>query len=221
LIHFENVSKIYRTRRGAVKALDDVSFQVKEGGFVVIRGPSGGGKTTLLLTAGGMLRPTKGRVMVDGNDIYAMNEPKRAKFRTENIGFVFQMFHLVPYLNVIENVLLASNGMRRKPVNREEARELLKRLGLFEREHHLPSELSVGQKQRTAIARALFNQPKTILADEPTGNLDPKNAAEVIGYLADFHRHGGTVVIVTHGGAADKYADCVINLGEGRIEGSI
>jgi len=219
LIHFENVSKIYRTRHGEVKALDDVSFQVEESEFMVIRGPSGGGKTTLLLTAGGMLRPTEGQVIVDGNDIYAMSEQKRAKFRTENIGFVFQMFHLIPYLNVIENVLLADNMLRNR-ARREEAKKLLKRLGLLEREYHKPSELSAGQRQRTALARALLNHPKTILADEPTGNLDPENAADVIGYLAEFQRDGGTVIVVTHGSVADQYANRIIKLREGSIEGS-
>ena len=219
MIHFENVSKIYRTRHGEVKALDEVSFQVKEDEFVVVRGPSGSGKTTLLLTVGGMLRPTEGQVIVDGNDIYSMSERERARFRAENIGFVFQMFHLVPYLTVIENALLAS-GAGRNQMGREETRKLLKRLRMSKRESHKPSELSAGEKQRTAIARALLNHPKIVLADEPTGNLDPKNAAEVIGYLAEFHHDYGTVIVVTHGKEADQYADRIIYLQEGRIEES-
>gem|GEM_PF-571536 len=208
MVSLENVSKIYRTRRGEVKALNEVSLQVKEAEFVVVRGPSGSGKTTLLFTIGGMLRPTSGRAIVDGNDIYAMGERKRANFRAENVGFTFQMFHLVPYLNVIENVLLSAGkrtteaqrhreGHGEKPFNSSvsprlrgsseaETRELLKRLRLSEREYHKPSELSAGERQRTAIARALVKHPRIILADEPTGNLDPENAAEVIGYLAEF-----------------------------------
>ena len=213
MVQLENISKIYRTRRGQVKALDEISFQVQEGEFVVVRGPSGSGKTTLLLAIGGMLHPTSGQVFVGKKDIYAMSKRERARFRAENIGFVFQMFHLVPYLNVIENALLAS-GAR---ANRSEAEKLLERLGMFGREHHRPSELSAGERQRTAIARALLNHPRIILADEPTGNLDPENAAQVIGYLAEFHREGGTVVVVTHGAVADQYSDRIIYLQDGQV----
>ena len=220
MVYLENISKIYRTRHGEVKALSEVSFQVKEGEFVVIRGPSGSGKTTLLLTIGGMLRPTKGRVIVDKSEIYKMSERERARFRAENIGFVFQMFYLVPYLNVIENALLAADVGANQQIRRTEARDLLKRLRLSDREQHKPSELSVGEKQRTAVARAMLNRPEIILADEPTGNLDPETAAEVIGYLSEFHRNGGTVIVVTHGSVADKYADHIIHLREGRIEDS-
>ena len=217
MVSLENVSKIYRTRRGEVKALDEFSLQIKEGEFVVVRGHSGSGKTTLLLAVGGMLRPTKGQIIVDGDDIYAMSERKRAVFRSENVGFVFQMFHLVSYLNVIENVLLSSHGSRKKRV---EAEELLERLRMEGREYHRPSELSAGERQRTAIARAMLTRPRIILADEPTGNLDPENAGEVIGYLSEFHRDGGTVIVVTHGLMADDYANRIIHLREGRIEES-
>ena len=219
MVYLENISKIYRTRHVEVKALDEVNFQVKEGEFVLVRGPSGSGKTTLLLTIGGMLRPTEGQVIVDGSNIYAMSERERARFRAQNIGFVFQMFHLVPYLNIIENVLLSAGAMSNQVVQAE-ARELLKRLGLSGRERHKPSELSAGEKQRTAVARALLNRPKIILTDEPTGNLDPENAAEVIEYLAEFQRNGGTVIVVTHGRVADQYADLIIHLRGGHIEES-
>ena len=219
MIRFENISKIYRTRRGEIKALNEISFRAQEGEFMVVQGPSGSGKTTFLLTVGGMLRPTKGKVIVDGNDIYAMSERERAKFRAENIGFVFQMFHLVPYLSVMENILLASNVVK-NPAGHDEARKILKRLQLLERENHKPTELSAGEKQRAAVARALLNRPKIILADEPTGNLDSENAAEVIEYMAEFHRQGGTIVVVTHGKAVHPYASCVINLRDGCIEAS-
>ncbi len=228
MVYLENISQIYRTRHDEVKALSEVSLQVKQGEFVVVRGPSGSGKTTLLLAIGGMLRPTEGRVIVDKKEIYKMSERERAKFRAQNIGFVFQMFYLVPYLNVIENVLLAflpplEKGGRgdlgtNQQVKRAEAKELLKRLHLSERECHKPSELSAGERQRTAVARAMFNRPKIILADEPTGNLDPENAAEVIGYLSEFHRNSGTVIVVTHGRIVDQYADRIIHLREGRVE---
>lgn len=214
MVRLENISKIYKIRRGQVKALDEISFQVKEGEFVVVRGPSGSGKTTLLLAIGGMLHPTSGRIFVGEKDIYAMSKRERAPFRAENIGFVFQMFHLVPYLNVIENALLASDTR----ANRSEAEKLLERLGMSGREAHKPSELSAGERQRTAIARALINHPRIILADEPTGNLDPENAAQVIGYLAEFHRDGGTVIIVTHGTVADQYSDRIIYLQDGQVK---
>ena len=217
MVNLENISKIYRTRHGEIKALNEVNFQVKEGEFVVVRGPSGSGKTTLLLTIGGMLRPTEGRVIVDKSEIYKMSERERTKFRAESIGFVFQMFHLVPYLNVIENALLAADARTSPQIRRAEAEELLKRLRLSERENHKPSELSAGEKQRTAVVRAMLNHPKIILADEPTGNLDPENAAEVIGYLSEFHHNGGTVIVVTHGIVADQYADRIIHLREGHI----
>jgi len=216
MVSIEKVSKIYKTKFNEVKALDDITLKVEEGEFVVVRGSSGSGKTTLLLTIGGMLRPTKGKVIIGDNDIYAMSIRERAIFRARNIGFVFQMFHLVPYLSLIENVLLpAKVGVVQ--VGKEYGMELVKRLHLFGRERHKPSELSAGEKQRTAIARALLNQPKIILADEPTGNLDPDNAGEVIGYLAEFHRNGGTVIVVTHGIIADQYADRIIHLKDGQV----
>ena len=217
MVRLEKVSKLYHTRRCDVKALDEVSLYIKEGEFVVVRGPSGSGKTTLLLSIGGMLRPTEGQIIVDGSDIYSMGNRDRARFRAEKIGFVFQMFHLVPYLNIIENVLLPA-GVGKNRYGKTDVRELLKRLNLSKREYHKPFELSAGESQRTAIARALFNQPRIILADEPTGNLDPENAGQIIGHLAEFHRGGGTVIIVTHGMVTDQYADRIIHLREGHIE---
>ena len=216
MVSIENVSKIYKTKFNEVRALDDIALKVEDGEFIVVRGSSGCGKTTLLLTIGGMLRPTKGKVVISDNDIYAMSIRERAIFRARNIGFVFQMFHLVPYLSLIENVLLpAKVGIAQS--GKEYGMELVKRLHLLGRERHKPSELSAGEKQRTAIARALFNHPKIILADEPTGNLDPDNAGEAISYLSEFHHNGGTVIVVTHGTVADQYADRIIHLKEGRI----
>ena len=217
MVRLEKVSKLYHTRRCDVKALDEVSLYIKEGEFVVVRGPSGSGKTTLLLSIGGMLRPTEGQVIVDGSDIYAMSEHERTRFRAENIGFVFQMFHLVPYLNLWDNVMLAA-GVGDRRVETEKVHQLLKRLRLIDRAQHKPGDLSTGERQRTALARALLNRPRLILADEPTGNLDPETAAEVIGYLGEYHRQGGTVIVVTHGAGADRYADRIVHLREGRIE---
>ena len=219
MVVLENIVKTYRRRQGDVKALSDINLQIEKGEFVVVCGLSGSGKTTLLMTIAAMLRPTSGSVCVEQNDLYTMSIRDRAKFRAENIGFVFQMFHLVPYLNIIENVALAG-GVASQSGGAVKANELLKQLGLAERAFHRPSELSAGEKQRAAIARALFNRPKIILADEPTGNLDPDNAASVIGYLSEFHHSGGTVILATHGTEAEQFADRIIHLHNGSIDNS-
>lgn len=219
MIRIEQVSKIYPGRRGEIKALDSIRMEIKEGEFVVFRGPSGSGKTTLLLTLGGMLRPTTGRVMVEEKDLYAYSSRERAAYRASNIGFVFQMFHLIPYLTVLENTALAS-GKRLTAAVRRDAVALLEELGLSQRIDHKPSELSAGEKQRAAIARALLNRPKIVLADEPTGNLDPDNAHEVLNHLSAYHQRGGTVLLVTHGRDADRCADRIIHFREGKLEES-
>ena len=216
MITLDMVSKRYRTGSGDVAALEEVSMQVTEGEFVVVRGPSGSGKTTLLLVTGGMLRVSSGSVLVNGEDVYRLPEGQRARFRADSIGFVFQMFHLIPYLNVLENVLLPA-GAGNRDRDRTVALELLERFRLSERANHKPYELSAGESQRTAIARAMFGRPRLILADEPTGNLDPENAEEVIKYLAEYHREGGTVIVVTHGRVVDQYADRIMSLQNGRI----
>jgi len=217
MVILENVSKTYRTRRGEVHALRDVSVRIEKGEFVMLSGPSGCGKTTLLMAVAAMLRPTSGTVCIEDSDIYAMTIRQRANFRALNIGFVFQMFHLVPYLSILENVLLAGRVLGQS-VCAEAAAELLKQLGLADRAAHKPAELSAGEKQRAAIGRALFNRPQIILADEPTGNLDPDNAASVLGHLSHFHRNGGTVIVATHGPTAEKFADRVIHLRDGAVE---
>lgn len=219
MVELENVIKSYQTRKGRVDALYDVSLGIEKGEFVVLCGPSGCGKTTLLMTIAAMLRPTSGSVSIEENDLYAMSTQARARFRAQNIGFVFQMFHLVPYLNIVENIILADQTTGGNNPSAK-ADELLKQLGLAERATHKPSELSAGEKQRTAIARAMFNNPKIILADEPTGNLDGDNATSVFGHLSEFHRNGGTVIVATHGPEAEKYADRVICLQDGRIKNS-
>lgn len=220
MICLENVVKTYRTRRGNVKALNDINLGIEKGEFIVICGPSGCGKTTLLMTIAAMLRPTSGTVSVQEKSLYAMNVRARAKFRAENIGFVFQMFHLVPYLNVVDNVLLASGTVANKG-EKAKAVELIERFGLTGRDYHKPAELSAGEKQRTAITRALFNNPKIILADEPTGNLDDDNTTTVLGYLSEFHKGGGTIILATHGVQAQQYADRVIHLHSGSITNEV
>lgn len=217
MVELRQVRQVFKTRRGDVAALDGVDLTIEPGQFTVIRGPSGSGKTTLLLTLGGMLHPTGGQIVIDGQNLYDRSVADRARFRAEHIGFVFQMFHLVPYLSVLENVLLP-NGAHPQPASREAARALLDRLGMTPREHHKPAQLSAGERQRVALARAMLNQPKLILADEPTGNLDPDNAAGVVQGLSAFHREGGTVIVVTHGTAVDPHADKIIQLRDGRID---
>jgi len=226
MIVLEDISKIYHTRSGIVTALRDINLRIEKGAFLIVCGPSGSGKTTLLMTIAAMLRPTKGRVCIEDKDLYNISSQDRAGFRAQNIGFIFQMFHLVPYLNSIENVALAGGAIG-KNKDTAKAMDLLKQLGLLERAFHKPAQLSAGEKQRVAVARALFNQPKIILADEPTGNLDPENAASVIEYLSEFHRSGGTVIMATcqmqtphHTvqGQAQKIADRIIYLRNGSIE---
>jgi putative ABC transport system ATP-binding protein len=214
MIVLQNVVKTYKAQAGEVRALNNISFRVETGEFVVVCGPSGSGKTTLLMSIAAMLRPTGGSVYVEQNNLYEMSMRERAKYRARTFGFVFQLFYLLPYLNVIENVALAGLAIRDRG-STAEANELLERLGLVERALHKPSELSAGEKQRVAIARALFNRPKIILADEPTGNLDPDNATLVLEHISDFHRQGGTVVVATHGQTVQQLADRVIYLQEG------
>ena len=216
MLILRDLTKTYRTRAGEVKALDGVSLRIDKGEFVAVCGPSGSGKTTLLMMIAAMLRPSQGTVRFNGRDVYEMTGPARAKFRAKNIGFVFQMFHLVPYLNVVENVLLAAGAVHGRD-GKTRAEELLQRLGLQHRIGHRPSELSAGEKQRTAIARALLNQPKLILADEPTGNLDLENARCVLEHLQSFQRDGGTVIVATHGPAAKEFATRTIDLQDGQL----
>jgi len=224
MVRLEKVAKTYHTGRGLCTALADVTLSIEKGWFVVICGPSGSGKTTLLMTIAAMLKPSSGIVSIEGQNLYAQTARARARFRAQNIGFVFQEFALVPYLNVVENVLLAGGTCLRRGrlavagTATDHAYELIDKLGLADRIYHKPSQLSVGEKQRTAIARALLNRPKIILADEPTGNLDPDNAAAVLGYIDDFHRQGGTVILATHGPAAKDFADRVVSLRDGRIQ---
>ena len=216
MLVLNDLGKTYRTRAGEVRALHGVSLRIDKGEFVAVCGPSGSGKTTLLMMIAAMLRPSRGTVQFDGKDVYAIGGPERARLRACNIGFVFQMFHLVPYLNVLENVLVAQGASGRR--DRSRAGDLLQRLGLQQRMHHRPGTLSAGEKQRVAMARALLNQPRVILADEPTGNLDPENTRCVLMHLHEFHRAGGTVIVATHGPAAQELATRTIHLRGGTIE---
>ncbi len=220
MLCMENVSKDYTLRKQKVAGLVDASIEIKQGDFVSLVGPSGSGKSTLLLMLGGMLSPTSGRVVIDGNSFYERNADQRAALRQQYIGYVFQTFNLVPYLTALENVqvpmFLADIRLSEQQTRAE---ELLHRVGLGERMHHKPSELSVGQQQRVALARMLANDPAVILADEPTGNLDPETAAQVITFFQEFNAEGRTIVMVTHDPKAAERAKRMVRLTNGRLIG--
>ena len=216
MISCQSVSKVYPSQSGDVRSLDQFDLEISKGEFLVVRGGSGSGKTTLLLALGGMLRPSSGMIKLKDRDLYGISNAERAQLRSRSIGFVFQMFHLIPYLNVLDNILLAHPGKQDKAIH-DRGRALMSDLGIEHRLSHRPGELSAGERQRAAIGRALLNEPELILADEPTGNLDPDNTAEVFNHLSQFHRAGGTVVVVTHGQAANIFADRVIHLDKGRL----
>ena len=213
-----NISQTYEGLRGNVTALDSVTLNVEAGEFVIVQGPSGSGKTTLLLAAGGLLRPGEGSVEINGVDVYGMPLDKRAQFRASEIGFVFQQFHLISYLTVLENILMPSLAIH-NPDAEKHALELLERFNMTGRMHHIPQELSTGERQRTAMARALLNNPKLILADEPTGNLDRDNADVVLSTFDDFARSGGAVLLVTHDDAVSHYAHRTLKLVNGKLSG--
>ena len=218
MLQFKNISKSFDGPQGKVTALDGVSLSVQPGEFLAVCGSSGCGKTTLLLTAGGLLRPSAGQVNLDGHDPYAVNPEMRSKLRARMVGFVFQQFHLIPYLTVRQNILAASLALPVKETDRR-ADELISQFGLDDRVDHVPAQLSTGERQRTALARALLNRPKVILADEPTGNLDEHNAEIVFGYLSQYVTNGGCVLLVTHDVRAATHATRTLQMSGGRIAG--
>jgi ABC-type lipoprotein export system ATPase subunit len=219
IVTTENLTKVYGDGAEA-RALDGVSLKVGDGEFLAITGPSGSGKTTLLNLIGTLDRPTSGRVVVDGADVNTLRGDALADFRRQKIGFIFQLFNLVPMLTALENVMLPLLPYRRGlSFNlKERAQELLEVVGLGERLHHLPGQLSGGEQQRVAIARALVNHPKVILADEPTGNVDSKAGQEIVDLLRRLNRELGlTVVLVTHDAALATQADRMVALRDGRL----
>jgi putative ABC transport system ATP-binding protein len=218
MILLENVTKTFDGPAGKVTALDSVSFSLARGELLIINGHSGCGKSTLLLTAAGMLRPDGGTVrLLDGQNPYELSADKRSRLRAGSIGFVFQQFHLIPYLTVRENIMAPLLCM---PALEPEARarELVGRFGLEERADHVPAQLSTGERQRTALARALFHQPRIIFADEPTGNLDDENAELVLQNLRDYASSGGSVLLVTHNARAVDFATRVLKMKQGRLD---
>lgn len=217
ILRIEHLSKVYGTGENAVRAVDDVSFSVEKGEFLAIIGPSGSGKSTLLHILGGVDRPTSGRVLMNGQDVYAQDEEALAIFRRRQVGLIYQFYNLIPVLNVVENMTLPvlMDGRR---INEARLAELLDTLGLTERRESLPNQLSGGQQQRVSIGRALMNAPAVVLADEPTGNLDSKNSQEIVELLRRSNRkYGQTLIVITHDESIALQADRVIAIEDGRI----
>ena len=213
----EGLTKVYGSGETAVTALDHVSFSARKGEFIAIVGASGSGKSTLMNLIGGIDEPTEGRVIIDGQELYAMNESERAIFRRRNIGIVFQFYNLVPTLTAAENIMLPYLLDRREP-EKAKLEEILRLIGLSDRAGHLPSALSGGQQQRVSLGRALINDPAFILADEPTGNLDSRASRDVMALLALANRrYGQTLLLITHDEKIALMADRILTLGDGRL----
>ena len=219
MIELDAVHRRYEMNGQAVNALAGVDLKIAGGEFVAITGASGSGKSSLLNILGCLDRPTLGRYLIEGRDVAAMDDEAASDIRNRRIGFVFQSFHLLPRLNLLENVLLPLRFHREPPPgSHERALALLARVGLGERSRHRPSELSGGQQQRAAIARALLLQPALLLADEPTGNLDSKSAADVLDLIEEVHAGGQTVVLVTHDRDLAARAPREVRLHDGKVE---
>jgi putative ABC transport system ATP-binding protein len=217
MLKAHSISRIFKRKHGIVNALSNVSVEIRENEFVSIIGPSGSGKSTLLLALGGMSHPDEGSVSWNGQSIYDWDVTKRSQWRGSNVGFVFQSFNLVPYLTVYENVsvglALANNGSK----SAQSVDSILEEVDLTARKDHLPSELSIGQQQRVALARALVKKPRLILADEPTGNLDPDTGKEVMDIIKRQHATGTTVVMITHDPNIARLAGRSVRIVDGRI----
>ncbi|MTW09993.1 ATP-binding cassette domain-containing protein [Pseudoduganella eburnea] len=219
MIELSDIRKTYRQGGSDIRALDGIDLHIAQGEFVAVMGPSGSGKSTLLNVLGGLDRPDSGRYRLAQDEISALDDDAASDVRNRRIGFVFQSFHLLPRLSVLENVLLPQRYARSAdPQAAQRATQLLQRIGLGQRLHHLPGQLSGGQLQRAAIARALLNQPALLLADEPTGNLDSSSAAEVMALLRELHAGGQTLVLVTHDPDIAAAAQRTIHLRDGRID---
>ncbi len=217
ILKVENLSKVYGIGETSVKALDNVSLTVKKGEFIAITGSSGSGKSTLLHIIGGVDSPTKGKVIIEEEDIYKLNDDKASAFRRNKIGLIYQFYNLIPTLNVKENISLPIS-LDQREVDEKNLNNLINMLGLNKRTTHLPNELSGGQMQRVSIGRALINNPAILLADEPTGNLDSKNSIEIMKLLKEANdKLGQTIIMVTHDMDLAKYAGRIITIEDGKI----
>ena len=217
ILRVENLNKVYGKGTTEVKALDNVSFKVDKGEFVAIVGASGSGKSTLLHLIGGVDRPTSGKVIINGKDIYKYNDDELAIFRRREIGLVYQFYNLIPILNVEENITLPLK-LDGREVDEQKLNELLKILGIENRRTHLPNELSGGQQQRTSIGRALITNPAIVLADEPTGNLDSKSSDEIVELLKKSNKeYNQTIIMITHNMDIAKCADRILRIEDGKI----
>ncbi|CDE37873.1 aBC-type antimicrobial peptide transport system ATPase component [Mycoplasma sp. CAG:472] len=217
ILKVENLKRVYGTGASKVVALDNVSFTVEKGEFVSIVGASGSGKSTLLHLIGGVDRPTSGKVFINDEDIYKLNNDDLAIFRRRQIGLIYQFYNLIPILNVIENISLPLELDGRKP-DKKDLNEMIELLGLENRKSHLPSQLSGGEQQRVSIGRALITRPSLILADEPTGNLDSKASEEIVSLLKKTNKkYNQTIIMITHNLEIAKMADRIITIEDGRI----
>ena len=217
ILKVENLTKVYGKGENEVRALNGVSFSVEKGDFVAIIGPSGSGKSTLLHTLGGVDRPTGGKVLVNGQDVYSRSDEQIAVFRRREVGLIYQFYNLIPVLNVEENMSLPVL-LDGRNVNRDRLRELIRELDLVGREKHLPNQLSGGQQQRVSIGRALMNSPSIVLADEPTGNLDSKNSHEIVELLKRMNReYNQTLIMITHDESIALQARRIIEIEDGKI----
>jgi putative ABC transport system ATP-binding protein len=217
ILRVENVSKTYDTDGVPVLALDNISFSVNKGEFVAVVGASGSGKSTLLHILGGVDRPTEGKVFVNGENVYEQNEEELAIFRRRQVGLIYQFYNLIPVLTVEENITLPVKLDGRR-VNRERLVELIKVLGLAKRRKHLPNQLSGGQQQRVSIGRALINAPAIVLADEPTGNLDSKNAQDIMRLLKSSNRtYRQTIILITHDREIAMQTDRILEIQDGQL----
>ena len=217
ILKVENLTKVYGKGENEVRALNGVSFSVEKGDFVAIIGPSGSGKSTLLHTLGGVDRPTGGKVLVNGQDVYSQSDEQIAVFRRREVGLIYQFYNLIPVLNVEENMSLPVL-LDGRNVNRDRLRELIRELDLVGREKHLPNQLSGGQQQRVSIGRALMNSPSIVLADEPTGNLDSKNSHEIVELLKRMNReYNQTLIMITHDESIALQARRIIAIEDGKI----
>ncbi len=220
ILETQAVTKTYEVDNLTIKAVDEVSISLEAGQFMALVGPSGSGKTTMLAMMAGLLNPTQGSIMVDGQELAQMNQAEQTRFRREKVGFTFQANNLVPYLTVLENVeLMLRLNNRLTPANRQRAREILRKLGLGDRLQNLPSQLSGGQQQRVAIARSLVHEPNLVLADEPTASLDTERAYQVVETFANLiHTQNLAGVMVTHDLRMCKYVDRVVQMRDGKVK---